>query len=53
MISASIRSALRSRVARPQISAVVRKNVGFARIAPQMRMYSSHHEESFEEFTAR
>lgn len=54
MFASTIRSALRARVATPRISNVVRTNVGMTRISiPHMRNYSSHHEETFEEFTAR
>lgn len=54
MLASTIRSALRARVAAPRISNVVRANVCMNRISvPQIRNYSSHHEETFEEFTAR
>ncbi|CAG88473.1 DEHA2E20658p [Debaryomyces hansenii CBS767] len=54
MFASTIRSALRARVTTPRISNVVRTNVGMTRISiPHMRNYSSHHEETFEEFTAR
>lgn len=51
MISSAVRSALRSRAfVAPRVA---RLNMALMRIPSQIRMYSSHHEETFEEFTAR
>lgn len=50
MISSVLRSAVRSRaLATPRFVAPQMMKLSF----PQIRMYSGHHEETFEEFTAR
>lgn len=50
MISSVLRSAVRSRaLATPRFVAPQMMKLSI----PQIRMYSGHHEETFEEFTAR
>lgn len=53
MFSATIRSTLRSRLS-VQTPRVLRTPVAIAKpLTSQIRSYSAHHEETFEEFTAR
>ncbi|RCK67444.1 Cytochrome c oxidase subunit 6, mitochondrial [Candida viswanathii] len=54
MFSATVRSALRSRLSVQAPRTVLRSPVAISKpLTSQIRSYSAHHEETFEEFTAR